>query len=218
MSDPVAASDSRGVGVLEYRGAEAPELVLRRRRVRICLLGIALAAAVSPFLAFDFGESPWSVVKEWMTSRREATLALIGLPFFAGVVAAGWKLRLIFDAPPSRVARCIVYWLAGMFATATGTVCVMMYLNDLNFAERLQVLVAPGVMALGVGVITWHAVKGRRTDAVTAAIFFAYAANAAMCLVIFSDSNESGWWLTLATVSAMGVEMVTTIVLTALGR
>jgi hypothetical protein len=94
-----------GLNILEYRRGEPAESILRRRWVRVMLFVVSLGAAVSPFLAFAYGYSPESVVEEWVTQQREWTLAMIGFPFFAGVVAAMWKLRITFDKPPSRAIR-----------------------------------------------------------------------------------------------------------------
>src|SRR5258706_11431523 len=88
-----------GLNILEYRRGEAPESILHLRWVRVTLFLVSLAAAVSPFLAFAYGDSPESVVEEWLIRQREGTLGLIGFPFFAGVVAAIGKVRLTFDKP-----------------------------------------------------------------------------------------------------------------------
>jgi hypothetical protein len=219
MSDPVAASDSQGVGILEYRGAEAPERILRRRWVRIGLFVISLLAAVSPFLSFAYHESPLSVVASWARTGHEGALALVGLPFFAGVVAAAWRLRLVFDGGPvSRAGRQIVHGLAAMFVSATFAFSLQSVAHDVSGRDFLQMLIAPGLIAVGIGVITWLGARGRKEETVTAAIYFAYAANAAMCLLIFADSGQAGWWVTLCAVGAMGVEMAIAIVEAACGR
>jgi hypothetical protein len=102
--------------------------------------------------------------------------------------------------------------------TATGAFALQGLFEDLRLIERLQLLVAVGIVAVGVGVVTWLNMKARRREAVTAAVYFAYIGNAVMCLLIFAGSGEPGWWVTLGVVAAMGVEMVITIVQTALGR
>jgi hypothetical protein len=209
---PVAAN------VLEYRRGERPEMIVRRRAVRVGLFVLSLAGAISVFLPFAYGESPMSVVSEWMTSGREGLLALIGAPFFAGLVAMAWKLRLSFSAPPSRAARSVVYLFAGMLATSTGVFCAQALSNDMNLFERLQVCVAVGLLVVGLIVVTWLGLREHRNEAATAAIYFAYAANATMCLLVFADSAQAGWWMTLGVVGVMGAEMALTIVETALGR
>lgn len=205
--------------VLEYRRGETPEMIVRRSRVRVGLFVLSLAGAVSVFLPFSYGESPFSVVMEWMTSGREGALALIGAPFFAGVVAMAWKLRLVFSAPPSRPARSVVYMFAGTLATATGVFCAQALVsNDMNLFERLQVGTGIGVVVVGLLVSGWLGLKERRSEAATATIYFAYAGNATMCLWVFADSAQAGWWVTLGMVGVMAAEMVVTIVETAMGR
>src|SRR3954467_9343149 len=124
MGEPIEPAPSVPVAanILEYRRGETPEMILRRRPVRVGLFVMSLAAAISFFLSFAYHESPLSVVAEWMRSGREGILALIGAPFFAGVVGMVWKLRLLFPAP-TRATRSIVYMFAGMLATATGVFC-----------------------------------------------------------------------------------------------
>jgi hypothetical protein len=207
-----------GTNILEYRRGEPAESVLCRRWVRVILFVISLGAAVSPFLPFAYGYSPESVVEEWVTQQHEGTLAMIGFPFFAGVVAAMWKLRLTFDKLPLRAERFIAFALSGTFVTATGAFTLQNLAQYLKLTEWLQMLVAVGIIAVGVGVVAWLGVKNRKSEAVTAAIYFAYAGNAVMCLLIFAGSGEPGWWVTLGVVAAMGVEMVITILQTALGR
>jgi hypothetical protein len=205
--------------VLEYRSGETPEMIVRRPRVRVGLFVLSIMGAVSVFLPFAYGESPLSVLSEWMRSGREGALALIGAPFFAGIVAMAWKLRLVFHPPPSRPARSVVYMIAGMLATATGVFCAQALVsNDMNLFERLQVCTGIGVLVVGLLVSGWLGLKERRSEAATATIYFAYAANAAMCLWVFADSAQVGWWVTLGVVAVMGAEMALTIVETAMGR
>jgi hypothetical protein len=209
---PVAAN------VLEYRRGEMPEMILRRPRVRVGLFVLSLAGVVSVFLPFAYGESPLSAVMEWMASGREGVLALIGAPFFAGIVAMAWKLRLSLAAPPSRAARSVVYLFAGMLATATGVFCAQALSSDMNLFERLQVGVAVGLLVVGLIVVGWLGLREHRNEAATATIYFTYAANATMCLLVFADSAQAGWWVTLGVVGVMGTEMALTIVETAMGR
>jgi hypothetical protein len=220
MGEPIESAPAVPVAanVLEYRSGETPEMILRRPRVRVGLFVLSLAGAVSLFLPFAYHESPVSVVADWMTSGREGVLALIGAPFFAGIVAMAWKLRLTFSAPPSRGARSIVYMFAGMLATATGVFCALALFNDLNLFERLQVCAGVGVLVVGLVVVAWLGLREHRNEAATATIYFAYAGNATMCLLVFADTAQAGWWVTLGVVGVMGAEMALTIVETALGR
>ena len=204
--------------ILEYRTSEQPEMIVRRPRVRVALLVLSLAGVASVFLPFAYGESPLSVVADWMVTGREGALALIGAPFFAGIVAMAWRLRLTFARPPGRAARSMVYMCAGMLATATGVFCGQALLEDMNLFERLQVCVGIALLVVGMVVSGWLGLKEHRTEAATATICFAYAANATMCLWVFADNAQAGWWVTLGVVCVMGAEIVLTIVETALGR
>jgi hypothetical protein len=220
MGEPIESARALPVAanVLEYRSGERPEMIVRRPAVRVGLFVLSLAGAVSVFLPFAYGESPLSAVMEWMTSGREGALALIGAPFFAGIVALAWKLRLMFPARPSRVARAIVYLFAAMLATATGVFCAQALSNDMNLFERLQVCVGIGLLVIGLIVVAWLGLREHRNEAATATIYFAYAGNATMCLLVFADSAQVGWWVTLGVLGVMGAEMALTIVETALGR
>ena len=106
-----------------------------------------------------------------------------------------------------------------MLATATGVFCSLALSNDMNLFERLQVCAGIGVLVVGLVVVTWLGLREHRNEAATAAIYFAYAGNATMCLLVFADTAaQAGWWVTLGVVGVMGAEMALTIVETALGR
>lgn len=203
--------------VLEYAGADAS----RDRRLPLPLRGVffcvALVAAVTPFLPFAVGTSPLDVVRVWERSW-DFNLMLVGLPFFAGVFGAVWRLRL-FVGHPWRAERALLYGVALVLGAAN---VVLLFRGidggDFKVEELLQILVGPGVaLAWAVGAV-WLRRRGRRDEAVTAALAGAYLGNAAMCLLIFAPSSDIGWRVTAGVVLGLVSETVTTLVWAARSR
>lgn len=165
-----------------------------------------LVAGVAVFLPFAVGTSPFDAVTLRVPGNQGNWWhALVGAPFFLAFPVIWIRLRRLLSKKPSTPAGRRALWIvAGL--SAFGTIAVetpfLLHLAGTSEWQRLSVL------ALGFGIVIISAVflyrrRGQMapTGACLAALSAAYLANAALCLVVYSDapggfSSKSGWYVT----------------------
>jgi hypothetical protein len=162
-----------------------------------------LAAGAVAFLPFAFGTSPWNAVMLRVPGNQGNWWHfLAGAPFFLAYPMIWLQLRMLFSTQPSTViGRRLVWGAAGL--SMGGTILVegpfLLHLAGTSEWQRLAVL------SLGFGIMVASGILlflRRRyispTRACVAVLSTAYLANAALCLVVYSDaagsaSTRSGW-------------------------
>jgi len=183
----------------------------------IALLVSASAAAVV-FLPFAFDTSPWDAVTLRVPGNQGNWWhALVGAPFFLAFPMVWLCLRSLFSKRPSTSAGRRLIWIA-VGISICGTILVelpfLLHLAGTSEWQRLLIL------CLGFGILIGSAALLflRRRDisptrACTVGLNAAYLANAALCLVVYSDAtgnvgSRSGWLVTMAIVWPLIVELV----------
>jgi hypothetical protein len=215
------ATDNAGAGppprqVLAYAppaagGADAASPVW----LRLLFLLTAGVAAATFFLPFTYATSPLDVLADMRDRSGSLNLALVAFPFVAGVAMAVLALRRLI-LPRRSLAfsgRVACLAIAGACAAATLFVTARVFMFEGMFEpEMLNMLVGPAIVVGGVALMSWLTWRGRPGDAAVAAVQLAYAANGAMCLLIFGYSDYPGWRLTCVAIAGVLAEQVLMIV------
>ena len=182
----------------------------------IALLVWLLAGAVV-FLPFAFDTSPWDAVTLRVPGNQGNWWhALVGAPFFLAFPMIWLRLRSLFSKQLSTSTGRRFIWIAVGLSTC-GTILVqvpfLLHLAGTSEWQRLSVL------GLGFGIVIASAIflfLRRRdifpTRACLVALDAAYLANAALCLVVYSDAtgtnwSRSGWLVTMVIVWPMVLEL-----------
>lgn len=167
-----------------------------------------LTAAVAAFLPFAFDTSPWNAVTLHVPGNQGNWWhALVGAPFFLAYPAIWLRLRSLFSTRLSTSIERRVIWIAAGLSTA-GTVLVeapfLLHLAGTSAWQRFSVL------SLGFGILVASAIllflsrhRISPTRMCLAALNAAYLANAALCLVVYSQAtgslwSRSGWFVSVA--------------------
>jgi hypothetical protein len=173
----------------------------------VVALIVWLVAGVSVFLPFAVGTSPFDAVTLRVPGNQGNWWhALVGAPFFLAFPMIWLRLRALFSKSLSTPVGRRALWIVAALS-AFGTVAVetpfLLHLAGTSEWQRLSVL------ALGLGIVIVSAILLFRrrhrmapTRACLAALNAAYLANAALCLVVYSDapgpfSSRSGWYVAL---------------------
>ena len=185
--------------------------------VNATALIIWLVAAVLAFLPFAFDTSAWDAVALRVPGNQGNWWHfLAGAPFFLAFPMVWLRLRSVFSAQPSTaISRRIIWSVIGL--SIAGTIAVetpfLLHLAGTSDWQRFAVL------SLGFGIVIASAVilfLRRRhispTRACLAGLNTAYLANAALCLVVYSDApgslaSRSGWPITMTIVWPMLFEL-----------
>lgn len=166
-----------------------------------------IVGAIAVFLPFAVGTSPFDAVTLRVPGNQGNWWhALVGAPFFLAFPMIWLRLRALFaiklSTPSGRRALWIVAALS-VFGTVAVETPFLLHLAGTSEWQRLSVL------ALGFGIVMASAallyLRRHRmppTSACLAAVSAAYLANAALCLVVYSDaagpfSSKSGWYVTV---------------------
>jgi hypothetical protein len=200
------------------RDADAPLHVW----ARLGFVVTAGEAVATFFLPFSFGIAPFGVVGALMPLGWRAgglagfgwPLLLVAAPFLASFPIALLALRRLF-VPRRRMSvaeRVVCFVVAGACAAATLFLSAGMLFEDAFVPEMLKMLVGPTGVVAGVGLISWLVWRGRADDAAAAAMQVAYAANGAMCALMFAEDAEIGWWLTWLALAGVLAEQTVAIV------
>ena len=182
----------------------------------IALLVSALAAAVV-FLPFAFDTSPWDAVTLRVPGNQGNWWhALVGAPFFLAFPMVWLCLRSLLSKQLSTSAERRFIWIV-VGISIVGTILVEMpFLFHLAGTSEWQRLV---IICLGFGIVIVSAALLflRRRDisptrACIVGLNAAYLANAALCLVVYSNAtgnvgSRSGWLVTIAIVWPLILEL-----------
>jgi hypothetical protein len=165
------------------------------------------AAGVVAFLPFAFNTSPWDAVRFQVPENQGNWWhLLVGVPFFLAFPMIWLRLRALFAPQRSTTLGRRILWVA-VAGSILGTVAVetpfLLHLAGTSDWQRLAVL------GLGLGIIAASAVvlflaRGRiaPTHACIIGLETAYLANAALCLVVYSQATgsirtRSGWMVSM---------------------
>ncbi len=165
------------------------------------------AAGVVAFLPFAFDTSPWDAVRFHVPENQGNWWhLLVGVPFFLAFPMIWLRLRVLFAPHRSTSIGRRILW-AAIAVSILGTIAVEMpFLFHLAGTSDWQRL---AVLGLGLGIIAASALtlfRGRRrlspTHACVIGIETAYLANAALCLVVYSQASgslrsRSGWLVSM---------------------
>lgn len=186
--------------------------------VNATLLLAWLAAGAVAFIPFAFDTSPWDAVTLRVPGNQGNWWHfLVGLPFFIAYPMIWLRLRALFSGQPLNApGRRLIWSIVGV--SIAGTILVelpfLLHLAGTRGWPRLSIL------SLGLGILAASGVLlfvGRQRIAPTAACLAgldtAYLANAALCLVVYSDAagstwSRSGWLVTMAIFWPIGFELI----------
>jgi hypothetical protein len=166
-----------------------------------------LAAGAAVFLPFAVGTSPFDAVTFRVPGNQGNWWhALVGAPFFLAFPVIWIRLRALFSKRLSSHAGRRALWIvAGL--SALGTIAVetpfLLHLAGTSEWQRLFVLLLGFGILIASGVLLYLRRKRMpSTNACLAALNAAYLANAALCLVVYSDapgpiSSKTGWYVTV---------------------
>ncbi len=183
----------------------------------IALLIWLLAGAVA-FLPFAFDTSAWDAVTLRVPGNQGNWWHfLAGAPFFLAFPMIWLRLRSLFSSQLSTaIGRRLIWCAVGL--SIVGTIAVeapfLLHLAGTSDWQRFLVL------SLGFGIVIASAVilfVRRRyispTRACLAGLDTAYLANAALCLVVYSDApgtmgSRSGWLVSIVIVWPIFFELI----------
>ena len=184
--------------------------------VNVIMMSIWLAAAVVVFLPFASSTSAWDAVTFRVPGNQGNWWHfLAGAPFFLAFPMIWLRLRSLLSWPLTEAARRLIWSLAGV--SIAGTILVeapfLLHLAGTSAWQRFAVL------SLGFGIMIASAVllvrRHRYISPVRACLLgldTAYLANAALCLVVYSEAtgslgSRSGWAVTMVIVWPMLCEL-----------
>jgi hypothetical protein len=181
-------------------------------------LAIWLAAAVGAFLPFAVGTSPFdAVMRRVPNDEGNWWHILIGAPFFLAFPMIWLRLRAFISRTTLPLGGRRALWIVSgllMFGTLLVEAPFLAHRAGTSEPQRLAVIAA----GLGIPLVSIsRLVAGRRTigatRACTAVLTAAYLANASLCLIVYGEakfgtSSRSGWYLTIAIVWPMALELV----------
>lgn len=179
---------------------------------------ISLVAGVVVFVPFAFGTSPLDAVTLRVPGNQGNWWhALVGAPFFLAFPMLWLRARHLLSRqplmPPSYRAISIV---AGLCACGTIAVETPFLLHLAGTSEWQRVV----ILSLGFGIIMgsaatllWRGARVTPHRACVTALVTAYLANAALCLVVYSDAtgpvhSKLGWLITMIIVWPMALELI----------
>jgi hypothetical protein len=177
-----------------------------------------LAAGAVACMPFAFDTSPWDAVTLRVPGNQGNWWHfLVGVPFFLAYPMIWLRLRALFSSQSLTVSgRRLIWSLVGFSVVGTTLVELpfLLHLAGTRGWPRLSIL------SVGFGVLVASAViqfVGRRrispTQACLAGLDTAYLANAALCLVVYSDAtgsawSRSGWLVTMVIFWPIGFELI----------
>jgi hypothetical protein len=177
-----------------------------------------LVAAAIVFIPFARDTSAWDAVRMHVPGEQGNWWhVLVGAPFFIAYPMVWLRLRLLFaNQGPTPTGRRAIWSIAGL--SVVGTIAVetpfLLHLAGTGEWQRLWILGA------GLGIILTSAIilflRGNQlsqAQACIAVLETAYLANAALCLIVYSDAPGSiasrlGWVIAMAIVWPITAELV----------
>jgi hypothetical protein len=186
--------------------------------INVFALLIWLIAGAVPFVPFAFDTSPWDAVRLRVLGNQGNWWHLLaGAPFFLAFSAIWLRLRSLFAAQLSTaVGRSLIWCAVGL--STSGTLLVeapfLLHLAGTSEWQRLAVLSVGFGILIASGIIL---VLRRRNISPTRACIVgldtAYLANAALCLVVYSEATGTvwsrvGWFVSIVLVWPIGFELI----------
>ena len=179
---------------------------------------VSLSAGAIVFLPFAFDTSPWDAVTLRVPGNQGNWWhALVGAPFFLAFPMIWLRLRSLFSKRLSTSAGRRLIWIA-VDLSILGTILVELpFLFHLAGTSEWQRLL---VLCLGLGTVIASAallfLRRREmfpTHACLVGLNTAYLANAALCLVVYSEASgnirsRSGWLVAMVVVWPMVLELI----------
>jgi hypothetical protein len=180
-------------------------------------LAIWVAAAVGAFLPFAVSTSPLdAVMRRVPNDEGNWWHILIGAPFFLAFPMIWLRLRAFFSHAALPSGACRALWIVSgvlMFGTLLVEAPFLAHRAGTSEPQRLAVIAA----GLGIPLVSISRLvaRGRTIGATRACIAIltaAYLANASLCLIVYGEakfgtSSRSGWYLTMAIVWPMALEL-----------
>jgi len=184
----------------------------------VVMLAVWLAATAGAFLPFAVGTSPFdAVLRRVPNDEGNWWHILIGAPFFLALPMIWLRLRASLSRAPLPLGGRRALWIASgllMFGTLLVEAPFLAHRAGTSELQRLSVVAAGlGIPLLSISrLVTRRRVIGA-TRACIAILTAAYLANASICLIVYGEakfgpSSRSGWYLTLAVVWPMALELV----------
>lgn len=161
-------------------------------------LVVWLTAGVVAFLPFAFNTSPWNAVTLQVPGNQGNWWhVLVGAPFFLAFPMIWLRGRLLFSGwGLSPAGRRLLWSAVGL--SVLGTLLVetpfLLHLAGTSAWQRLSVLsLGIGIVAVSAILLLVHRRSISADRACMIAVNTAYAANAALCLVVYSEATGSIW-------------------------
>ena len=178
----------------------------------------SLAAMVVIFLPFAVNTSPLDALLLRVPGEQGNWWhAFIGAPFLLAFPMVWLHLLALSSERPFPVQRLRIIWLIiilSLLATVAVETPFLLHLAGTNEWQRLTVLsVGFGVMIVSAMALWWRRTRIHSTLICTAGLITAYLANAALCLVVYSDApgpskSKSGWFVTMLIIWPLVLELV----------
>ncbi|GGG96781.1 hypothetical protein [Silvibacterium dinghuense] len=192
------------------RGVSWPEEGRGPAWFNAVMLLVWLLAGVVAFLPFALNTSPWDAVTLRVPGNQGNWWhVLVGAPFFLAYPMIWLRLRALFASQFSTTQGRRSLWSAiglSIAATALVEVPFLLHLAGTSAWQRLSVLsLGFGVLILSAILLLLRRDRVFPTQACLIGIDAAYLANAALCLVVYSEAQGSigsrvGWFLSMGIV------------------
>ncbi len=182
------------------------------------VLAAWLAAAVGAFLPFAVGTSPFdAIMRRVPNDEGNWWHVLIGAPFFVAFPMLWLRLRAFFSPVSLSSGERRALWIiigVLMFGTLLVEAPFLAHRAGTSEAQRLAVIAAGlGLPLVSISRLISHRRVIAPTCACIAGLTAAYLANASLCLIVYGEakfgtSSRSGWYLTMAIVWPMALELL----------
>ena len=186
--------------------------------LRVLGVIISLLAGVNAFLPFAFDTSAWDAITLRVPGNQGNWWhALVGAPFFLGLPMIWLWLRPFFSKQlPTSRSRLVIWIVVGLSICATISVEMpfLLHLAGTSEWQRFWVLCLGFSIVVASGAFLFIRRRDiQPTHACLVGLNTAYLANAALCLIVYSDapgpiSSKSGWIVTMLIVWPMFLEII----------
>lgn len=185
--------------------------------INLLTLLMSLVAGIALFLPFASDTSPLDAVMLRVPGNQGNWWhALVGAPFFLALPLIWLRLRSVAsNQPPSHLGQRLIWIFVGLSICATISVETpfLLHLAGTSEWQRLAIL----CLGFGIVVASGAGLFFRRSRispnrACLVGLSTAYLANAALCLVVYSNqkgsfASRSGWLVTMIIVWPMALEI-----------
>jgi hypothetical protein len=190
--------------------------------MRLILVIAAIPAAITPFMPFTLGTAPANVfyrlAKQPLTQwsfDMDLRIGLLAAPFVLGILILLLQLRLLvagrITIPEKIIAMSLGFFCALMTLTFVGTALFDQAgsFNSISAEDWAILFIGPVVISVG-WLATWRLARRHAKSEIIASgwLYTAYLANAGLCLAVFRDNRDPGWYITAVASLAMIVEFI----------